>query len=72
MTRRSLAPVSGAPKQMVSARLSEQFRRLAGAMRNQLRMSEPKSWPAGSLDSAVRELYELHVRPVGHIERPIG
>jgi hypothetical protein len=48
-----------------NVRLSAQFGVLAGAMRNQLQLSEPKSWPSSSLDAAGRELYDLHVRPVG-------
>jgi hypothetical protein len=46
-------------------RSSEQLRTLAGAMRNQLQLSEPRPCHAASLESAARELYDDFVRPIG-------
>ena len=57
------------PPADVWIRSSEQLRVLAGAMRNQLQLSEPRPYPAASLAAAARELYEDFVRPIG---APVG
>jgi hypothetical protein len=44
---------------------SAHLRTLAGAMKNQIQMSEPRVMRAHSLDAAADELYRLMVRPVG-------
>jgi hypothetical protein len=46
-------------------RSSEQLRVLAGAMRNQLQLSEPRPYSAASLAVAAEELYEDFVKPIG-------
>jgi hypothetical protein len=53
-------------------RSSEQLRVLAGAMKNQLQLSEPRPWHAASLTDAAQQLYDLHVRPIDAATRPVN
>lgn len=63
--RRQLGGPRRSASDDVRIRSSAQLAVLAGAMRNQLQMSEPKPCRAASLSEAAQQLYEELVRPIG-------
>ena len=63
--RRRVDPECRSTSETAWVRSSEQLRVLAGTMKNQLQLSEPKACRAVSLEEAARELYEQLVRPIG-------